>query len=108
MRFLRDFRYYPLRAQWLSLCANSFLIVELNDVALRGIRASRNSQFQKTYFTIKEPYQAAIPVYFMARCMKKRGLVGTGDCSCSPLRPGWRREESERPSILRRFLGRKI
>jgi hypothetical protein len=33
------------------------------------------------------------PVYFMARCMKKRG---------------WRREESERPLILRRFLGRKI
>jgi hypothetical protein len=35
----------------------------------------------KTYFTIKEPYEAAIPMYLMARCMKKRG---------------WRREESER------------
>jgi alanine-synthesizing transaminase len=42
MRFLRDFRYYPLRAQGISLCANIFLIVELNDVALLAAPAALN------------------------------------------------------------------
>jgi hypothetical protein len=61
---------------FLALCPGkrtlirTFRVISL-PAGQNSVRLCRNSQFQKTYFTIKEPYQAAIPGVFHGALYEK-------------------------------------